>query len=228
MIFVGNIIAWLYNMIGSLVCHQLPERTISASGIKLPMCARDTGIYLGVFIGAIFAILRGRMKADRPPSIFMAITLCLLMVPMMFDGIGSYIGMLQTGNTTRMITGALFGLSLIVFLLPVANYKVEGKNEYLLLKNHFELGLLILALMLICTAVLFEILPYMITGTIIVASLIFLLTRITFTIIALAFPAKRSSLYVRTIGAVLVVMTAMYLLSAYVLQPLKVFLLGRS
>jgi uncharacterized membrane protein len=33
--------------VGSLVCHQLPERSFHAWGAHLPVCARCTGIYLG-------------------------------------------------------------------------------------------------------------------------------------------------------------------------------------
>jgi predicted membrane protein DUF2085 len=39
--------------IGSLVCHQLPERSYHLWTAQLPVCARCTGIYLGAVVGIL-------------------------------------------------------------------------------------------------------------------------------------------------------------------------------
>ena len=44
--------------IGSLVCHQLPERSYHVWTAQMPVCARCAGIYAGAVIGAIAGILR--------------------------------------------------------------------------------------------------------------------------------------------------------------------------
>ena len=41
--------------IGSLVCHQLPERSFHLWSVPLPVCARCTGIYAGAAIAALAA-----------------------------------------------------------------------------------------------------------------------------------------------------------------------------
>lgn len=38
--------------IGSLICHQIPERSFHLAGFQLPVCARCLGIYLGASAGA--------------------------------------------------------------------------------------------------------------------------------------------------------------------------------
>jgi uncharacterized membrane protein len=38
---------------GSLICHQLPERSFYLGAFQLPVCARCTGIYLGGAAGAV-------------------------------------------------------------------------------------------------------------------------------------------------------------------------------
>jgi uncharacterized membrane protein len=48
---------------GSVLCHQLPERSFFLDGHQLPVCARCTGLYLGA-IGGLVAwpavrVLRG-------------------------------------------------------------------------------------------------------------------------------------------------------------------------
>ena len=44
--------------IGSLVCHQLPERSYHLWGAQMPVCARCAGIYAGAVAGAITSALR--------------------------------------------------------------------------------------------------------------------------------------------------------------------------
>jgi uncharacterized membrane protein len=47
---VSHIAAFVY-VVGSLVCHQIPERSFHLSGIQLPVCARCTGLYVGGAVG---------------------------------------------------------------------------------------------------------------------------------------------------------------------------------
>lgn len=42
--------------VGSLVCHQLPERSFHLWGAQLPVCARCTGLYLGAALAASIAV----------------------------------------------------------------------------------------------------------------------------------------------------------------------------
>ena len=39
--------------VGSLLCHQLPERSFHFRGAQLPVCARCVGLYLGAATAAI-------------------------------------------------------------------------------------------------------------------------------------------------------------------------------
>jgi len=44
--------------VGSLICHQLPERSYHLWAAQMPVCARCTGIYFGAVAGALASALR--------------------------------------------------------------------------------------------------------------------------------------------------------------------------
>jgi hypothetical protein len=56
---------------GSIVCHQLPDRSFHLWGVQMPVCARCTGIYIGgavaagcVYVVSGFSRTLVRLKAD--------------------------------------------------------------------------------------------------------------------------------------------------------------------
>ncbi len=53
--------------IGSLVCHQLPERSYHLWTAQMPVCARCAGIYFGAVVGAVAGAFR-RAEALRHPA----------------------------------------------------------------------------------------------------------------------------------------------------------------
>src|SRR5262245_24389943 len=46
--------------IGSLVCHQLPNRSFHFWGAQLPVCARCTGLYVGAALAALASVRTGQ------------------------------------------------------------------------------------------------------------------------------------------------------------------------
>ena len=51
------LIAGVY-AVGSLICHQLPERSYHLWTAQMPVCARCTGIYFGAVLGASAGAIR--------------------------------------------------------------------------------------------------------------------------------------------------------------------------
>lgn len=55
-------LATVLYVIGSLICHQIPERSFHVQGSQLPVCARCAGLYAGGALGSIVAVtIAGRM-----------------------------------------------------------------------------------------------------------------------------------------------------------------------
>ena len=53
--------------LGSVICHQRPERSFHTADVKWPVCGRCSGLYLGAPVGALTAwsLMRGRRRRAR-------------------------------------------------------------------------------------------------------------------------------------------------------------------
>lgn len=136
---MDQLIYGFFNFIGSLLCHQIPERTLVIWGRPLPVCARDTGIYTGFAVCMVYLALKRRYRADRMPRLNIAVIMCVLMIPMMADAASAYAGMRETNNLIRLLTGMFFGTALPVFLIPSKNFKPQGVNGTEPIKGIWEM-----------------------------------------------------------------------------------------
>jgi uncharacterized membrane protein len=109
----------LLHFFGRAICHQIEERSLLASGKTLSVCARDTGIYLGIFSTFIYLFLLKRHQIITIPSIKVSFFLLLFMVPLMVDGLGSYAHLFESNNERRLLTGLGFGFVLPYFMFPL-------------------------------------------------------------------------------------------------------------
>jgi len=53
---------------GSVICHQLPDRSFHLWSAQMPVCARCTGIYAGAAMAALGLLKRGRGSSVSPMS----------------------------------------------------------------------------------------------------------------------------------------------------------------
>lgn len=108
---------------GRAICHQLEERSLQVSGETLAVCARDTGIYIGIFSTIIYLHFSKRKQSVTIPSIKISFLLLLLLVPLIIDGLGSYTHLFDSNNPRRLITGIAFGFVLPYFIYPLLSKK---------------------------------------------------------------------------------------------------------
>lgn len=115
----------LFDAIGYGLCHQLPERSFVSGGLQLPVCARDTGIYIGFALGllALALLARGR-RPQELPAWPVLILIGLFVGAMGFDGVTSYAGLRTTTNDLRLITGMATGWGLSALTFPMFNAQI--------------------------------------------------------------------------------------------------------
>jgi len=117
---VAESLKWLMNQLGYAVCHQLPERSLHYGGQKLPVCARDTGFFLGFAACLLVLLLFYRRDGDSYPSWRIVAVLAALVVPAILDAVSSYSGLRETTNAVRVVTGALAGTGVAALVFPIS------------------------------------------------------------------------------------------------------------
>jgi uncharacterized membrane protein len=142
---IGGLPAWArpVYLFGDFECHQMQRRSFSINDNQMPICARDTGMFLGFFIGAILSLFalprveeedraatllrfQRKISLEGRPNMVKLMALVLL-APLVLDG-GIQIltqvmhghGLIyfyyESNNILRLMTGILFGLTLACYL----------------------------------------------------------------------------------------------------------------
>ena len=108
-------------------CHQIPSRCLLVFGYPLAVCARCTGIYAGFFSGTIiFPFIKG----FSAPSLPRPKMLVLVSVPIVMDAAGNVLGVWESANWIRFVTGAVWGIILpFYFLTGISDYFLRQKRR---------------------------------------------------------------------------------------------------
>ena len=102
--------------IGSLICHQRPERSFWLTGVQLPVCARCIGIYAGVVLGAGAAPFLGRVRRPR-------LWIVLSTLPAVLSLLTEWAGMARPSNGLRATTGVVAGCVIAAVVLATLHYE---------------------------------------------------------------------------------------------------------
>ena len=101
----------------NLICHHKLERSFHFKGHQFPVCARCTGVYIGVFAYIVYAYF---YFIDYTPLLLLFSVLILL--PLVVDGFTQSLGFRESNNTLRFITGLLGGLSIGILIKTLKYY----------------------------------------------------------------------------------------------------------
>ena len=116
------------SLFGLGLCHQFPERSYHFAEVTWAVCARCSGIYVGLIFALVALLLAYRIKDGHgqrhgflawPYWLFLGFGLAF----MGWDGVTSYAHIRETTNFLRWVTGIIMGASLapLVYFLLVNN-----------------------------------------------------------------------------------------------------------
>lgn len=95
----------------------------------MPVCARDTGIYLGFALGLLaLRLLAGRSRPTELPKWPVLVLIGLFVTSMGVDGVTSYAGLRETTNDLRLITGLVTGWGLAALTVPMVNAQLWAES----------------------------------------------------------------------------------------------------
>ncbi len=141
------------------VCAQ--AHTVDMAGLRLPLCARNTGIYSGFLVTVLFLLALGRSRAAKLPPIPVLATLIAFVVVMAVDGFNSMLvdlfmpHLYTPQNELRTLTGMGMGVAIAVLMFLIINLSLRQNpdtnqrimNGWLELGGALLLNLLVLAAM---------------------------------------------------------------------------------
>nr|WP_277398307.1 DUF2085 domain-containing protein [Neobacillus citreus] len=157
---------------GRAICHQLEERSLHVDGKSLSICARDTGIYIGIFSTHIYLHLVKRKVAVTIPTVKTSFFLLLFMVPLMIDGVGSYAHLFESTNARRLVTGICFGWVLPYFVYPIVKGKSLEDTSRPVINRYIDLIVPILVSVCLGMVVFSGIIHYLVLNSFIVFMII--------------------------------------------------------
>ena len=147
-----NRMSWL----DSGICAQFASHSFYPGGEQLPLCARNTGIYLGFLVTLTTLYGRGKGRAQQLPRWSLFAVLLAGVTALAIDGINSFlldVGMqhLYTpNNLLRLATGLVTGLAMAMLLLPMLNRLLwRGYSEMRSVTSWQEL-LLYIPMLVVC------------------------------------------------------------------------------
>lgn len=109
------------------VCAQLPGHSFFPAGQQLPLCARNTGIYLGFASTLIVLHKSGRLRASQLPPVPIMLALGACVAFLALDGFNSFFldlglpHLYQPQNLLRLATGLGTGTAMAAMVVPVTN-----------------------------------------------------------------------------------------------------------
>jgi uncharacterized membrane protein len=107
-----------------VLCHQKPERSFFIFGHQMAVCSRCFAVYssfltVGLAFGAWRSLIKKRWEEIPLWS------LGILILPMALDGVTQLVGLRESTQVLRTITGTLVGAGMGLFVYPFLSHAFQ-------------------------------------------------------------------------------------------------------
>jgi len=109
-----------WRLLFRLLCHGIVTRCLTLWGTPMPICARCTGVYAGLFAGLLVFWVLPRLRERMMRRIAFA-----AVVPLAIDGLTQLVRLRESTNVLRLETGLLAGMAFGLWVLSA----VEDRSE---------------------------------------------------------------------------------------------------
>lgn len=110
-----------WRLLFRLLCHGRVERCFELFGAPMPICARCTGIYLGMLAGLfafpLIPVLRERV---------MRMVAFVAILPLGLDGLTQLFGLRESVNPLRVATGLIAGMAFGLWILSAVERREDA------------------------------------------------------------------------------------------------------
>ena len=110
----------VYGM-GSLVCHQLPERSYRLWAAQMPVCARCAGIYAGAALAALAAMAAAARPAVRRARLILAGAVAPSLLTLVYEWTAGR----APANAIRFAAGLPIGVAVAWLIVAAAEDQVN-------------------------------------------------------------------------------------------------------
>ena len=108
-----NFLAKFIYYVGDLNCHLLSHRSYSYNDNQMSFCARDTGIFLGLVLGFMYA--------SRKKIVLTLPLVIAALLPIGLDGTIQLLTDYESTNPKRLITGLIAGVATGIAIKIIAD-----------------------------------------------------------------------------------------------------------
>ena len=105
-------------------CHGIPSRCLTIWNTPMPICARCTAIYAGLFIGLLMFFVAPWLNEK-----FARWTLYVAAVPMGIDGVTQLLRLRESTNSLRIATGSIAGFAFGYWILSAIERRDRARDE---------------------------------------------------------------------------------------------------
>lgn len=117
---IANGASMKWRLLFRLMCHGMPARCLTVWNVPMPICARCTAIYAGLFLAAaLFTIVRVRLAIAKALLIGSAAAMAI-------DGFTQLAGLRESTNPLRIATGFAVGIAFGIWALATMEKSAES------------------------------------------------------------------------------------------------------